>query len=48
MTDLPMEDMDQTQQAREAEIDESLREDQEAKGSGDGEAEREREGALPE
>jgi hypothetical protein len=46
MTDLPMEDVDRTQQEREADADEILREEQEGKGYGDDEGERE--GALPE
>jgi hypothetical protein len=46
MTDLPMEDMDRTQQEREADTDEILQQDQEGKGYGDDEGERE--GALPE
>ena len=47
MTDLPMEDMDATQQEREREADaEDLLEEQEGKGYGDDEGEREE--ALPE
>jgi hypothetical protein len=46
MTDLPMEDMDQTQQERERETDELLQKDQQGKGYGDDEGERE--DALPE
>jgi hypothetical protein len=46
MTDLPMEDMDQTQQERERETDELLKKDQ--RGKGYGEDEGEREDALPE
>jgi len=45
MTDLPMEDMDQTQQEREHESDDLL-EAQEGKGYGEDEGERE--DALPE
>jgi hypothetical protein len=45
MTDMPMEDMDRTQQDRESETDELL-EKQEGKGYGEDEGERE--GALPE
>ena len=45
MTDLPLEDMDRTQQEREQDTDELL-EEQEGKGYGDDEGERE--GALPE
>ena len=41
-----MEDMDRTQQEREADTDETLNEDQEGKAYGDDEGERE--GALPE
>ena len=47
MTDLPMEDMDATQQEREREADaDDLLEEQEGKGYGDDEGEREE--ALPE
>jgi hypothetical protein len=46
MTDIPMEDMDRTQQEREADTDETLKDEQEGKGHGDDEGERE--GALPE
>jgi hypothetical protein len=46
MSDLPMEDMDRTQQEREADTDEILQEEQKGKGYGDDEGERE--GALPE
>jgi hypothetical protein len=46
MSDLPMEDMDRTQQEREADTDEILQDGQEGKGYGDHEGERE--GALPE
>jgi hypothetical protein len=46
MTDLPMEDMDRTQQEREADTDEIVNEEQEGKSHGDDEGERE--GALPE
>jgi len=45
MTDMPMEDMDRTQQDRENETDDLL-EQQEGKGYGEDEGERE--GALPE
>ena len=45
MTDLPMEDMDRTQQERERDTDELL---EEQAGKGYGEDEGEREGALPE
>jgi hypothetical protein len=45
MTDLPQEDMDRTQQDREADSDELL---EEQEGKGYGEDEGEREGALPE
>jgi hypothetical protein len=45
MTDLPMEDMDRTQQDREKEANDLL---EEQKGKGYGEDEGEREGALPE
>ncbi len=45
MTDMPMEDMDRTQQAREDDTDDLL-EKQQGKGYGDDEGERE--GALPE
>jgi hypothetical protein len=44
MTDLPQEDMDRTQQEREADTDEILQEGEEGKGDDEGE----REGALPE
>jgi hypothetical protein len=44
MTDLPMEDMDRTQQEREADTDEIVQGEQEGKGDDDGE----REDALPE
>jgi hypothetical protein len=46
MTDLPMEDMDRTQQEREADTDEILEDEREATSHGDDEGERE--GALPE
>jgi hypothetical protein len=42
MTDLPMEDMDRTQQEREADTDELLEDEPEVRGDG------EDEGALPE
>ena len=45
MTDLPMEDVDRTQQDRERDADELL---EEQEGKGYGEDEGEREGALPE
>ena len=45
MTDLPQEDLDRTQQEREAEVDELL---EEQEGKGYGEDEGEREDALPE
>jgi len=45
MTDLPMEDVDRTQQERENDADELL---DKQKGKGYAEAEGEREGALPE
>ena len=46
MTDLPMEDMDQTQQERERETDELLQKEQHGKGYGEDEGERD--DALPE
>jgi hypothetical protein len=45
MTDMPMEDVDRTQQEREHDTDELL---EEQEGKGYGEDEGEREGALPE